>query len=215
MILVALGYQIHAGKDTAAQALMDRLSFTRMAFGDELKEEVLKNFRRTLKAICMATISLDVDYPVDLRWSARVDKDEEWWTRKLRYMLWTLKPAIVRALLQEYGTELRRGDDPNYWIKKAENTLYKKRSILYTLHGTTEYEKFVFTDLRFLNEAEMIHKYRGVCIKVHRPSLENTSSHQSENDLIAWNGWDFVLVNDGSVADLESKVCELVHGLLS
>src|SRR3989304_5823910 len=36
-----------------------------------------------------------------------------------RSLMSVLKPPLVRALLQEYGTEVRRADDPRDWGKKV------------------------------------------------------------------------------------------------
>lgn len=67
----------------------------------------------------------------------------------------------VRRLLQWWGTELRRGEDPDYWIKHAEKRLVR-------INATATYDPVlvVFTDVRFSNEAEWIRSQGGKVVLV-------------------------------------------------
>lgn len=56
-------------------------------------------------------------------------------------------PPEVRALLQWWGTDLRRNQDPDYWVD------YAFKSYPSWVHA---YDVIVFTDVRFENEAEAI-----------------------------------------------------------
>ena len=99
----------------------------------------------------------------------------------------------IRKLLQWWGTELRRAEDPNYWVKKAEqDALAQER------RGFVP----VFTDVRFPNEADMIKDHGGVLIKVladkalRERRVGKIPDHISETALDE-RGADYVIVSNG------------------
>lgn len=106
------------------------------------------------------------------------------------------KPGYVsltfRQILQLWGTEYRRRQDPDYWVKRLEEKL----------HGL---EKVVIDDVRFPNEVEMIHRLGGRVIRIDRPGPAE-STHASEIELDSFDGWDDVIVNDGTLRELDEKV---------
>jgi len=63
----------------------------------------------------------------------------------------------IRRLLQWWGTDYRREEDPEHWVKVGED-----RAAL--LRGTGRYP--VFTDVRFENEADLIRDYDGLLVRV-------------------------------------------------
>jgi hypothetical protein len=82
------------------------------------------------------------------------------------------KPRTIRQLLQNYGTDLHRKDDPNYWVKKW--TYFIQR------YDTD----FIFVDdLRFMNEAAAVKNLGGVVIRIIRPSIGDEDTHQSETEM--------------------------------
>jgi hypothetical protein len=64
----------------------------------------------------------------------------------------------VRWLMQVWGTDLRRAQDPDYWVKRAEE---KANDMDYTWP--------VFTDVRFPNEADMVVRNGGLIVRVMAP----------------------------------------------
>lgn len=63
----------------------------------------------------------------------------------------------VRRLLQWWGTDFRRAEDPDYWVKRAEEKA----------HSLAERGRVpVFTDVRFPNEADMIVRNGGLIVRV-------------------------------------------------
>ena len=105
-MLIGVHGKIHHGKDEIARYLVMNYGYRILRMSDEIKEEVLKNLRLTLIAIWEITYSAAF---------SMLDKDEQ--ESQLRKLVYVTKPKIVRELLQEYGTEVRRGDDPDYWVK--------------------------------------------------------------------------------------------------
>jgi len=63
-------------------------------------------------------------------------------------------PDAIRRLLQWWGTELRRAEDPNYWVKKG--MAEAKR-----LASGPNVHLVVITDVRFANEADVIREVGG------------------------------------------------------
>ena len=55
----------------------------------------------------------------------------------------------IRQVLQVYGTQFRRAQDPDYWVKQARSEVSAKQS----LHPE---RPIVFTDARFPNELDML-----------------------------------------------------------
>lgn len=103
-----------------------------------------------------------------------------------------------RSLLQIWGTEYRRTQDPNYWIKKAfeqcnENNLY------------------IISDCRFHNELDSIRMYNGYIVKIIKPDVMSISNmnHSSESELRDSTNWDYKIDNNSTLEDYQNK-CRLV-----
>ena len=99
----------------------------------------------------------------------------------------------VRDMLQKIGTEAMRDNlHPDTWV----NALFSKY----------EYNsKWIITDVRFPNEVKRIKQYNGILIKVVRPGVA-AMDHYSERALDDFDGWDHVIINDGSRYDLIKSV---------
>jgi hypothetical protein len=98
----------------------------------------------------------------------------------------------VRVLLQRFGSDVGRemfGED--FWVGQA-------------LKGLGD-ESYVFTDVRFPNEAEAVRGRGGVVWNVVRPGVGVANGHVSECALDGFV-FDETVVNDGSLEDLEGKV---------
>lgn len=75
--------------------------------------------------------------------------------------LWTKPyPEGIRWILQHYGTEFRRVQDPDYWVKKAQGYIEELDQVGYVV---------VVTDVRFDNEATMIKDLGGMVVQVDAP----------------------------------------------
>lgn len=189
MQIVGIAGAMGSGKDAVAAWLVKHHGFRRVAFADSLKDEVRARFRRTLLRIS-AYVGPYVDSPIgpdQERHLVQPPSEEarlDWLIRE--------KPPIVRELLQEYGTEVRRGDEPDYWLKA-----WTARC--------AGLARVVVPDVRFPNEAAMITARWGRLIRVDRPGSAG-GGHSSETSLRAWQRWDAILTNAGSLEDLEASV---------
>ncbi len=68
-------------------------------------------------------------------------------------------PIEIRKLLQWWGTELRRAEDPNYWSKKGIAEALR-------LDASENVHLVVVTDVRFDNEAKAIQEAGGKVYEV-------------------------------------------------
>lgn len=173
-MLIALTGPKQSGKTVIADYIAEKYGYSRLNFKDALIEEVKERLTRTLWLIADEN-NLTIDE------------------------LFTKKPylPIIRLLLQEYGTDVRRKDDEGYWVYK-----WLRKFSASNLN-------VVVDDCRFLNEADMISRLGGEIIRVVRPSLAPEDSHQSETEqqnILTDN----IIINDGSTEDLKKKVDKLM-----
>jgi hypothetical protein len=155
--IIGFGYKARRGKDTAVSAIVKAFPayVRRYAFGDALKEEVewaawmraddgmprMAGIRQGLQRLCKWA-----GVPYD----STADKQ--------------------RPLLQWWGTEYRRAQDPHYWTKRLTEKIFREQP-----------QFALISDLRFFNE-------RGICdftVRMDRPGFEidDGSHHISERQL--------------------------------
>jgi hypothetical protein len=209
-MLIGIAGAIGAGKSAIAEHLAAR-GFAVVAFADALREEVLARLPLTLRALHGETCpryqmeSFERDsslVPLPCNGPARDAM------ACVRDMVYVRKPPIVRALLQEYGSDVRRADDPDYWVKRWA------QSVSSIAAGRPVGECHVVSpDCRFPNEARTVREMGGLLWKVERPGVDG-SGHVSETALAHWFDYDAVLVNDGTLADLHTQVDRLLHARL-
>lgn len=106
------------------------------------------------------------------------------------------KNPEVRRLLQVMGTEVGRnmfGQDA--WINATAGKMNVDN-------------KYVFTDVRFENEAQWIKLIGGKLWYVDRPGVQAVNNHISEHALAGYN-FDAIIRNEGSLEDLKITVSEV------
>jgi len=147
-IIGLLGYK-QVGKSTAAEYLKTK-GYQRHNMKDGLVAELKDNFPDLLREIdkeaCrnIGGISANINY------------------------LFEFKPPLIRTLMQNYGTEVRRGDDPDYWVHQWVNN--RPEGLIVT------------DDVRFLNEAQAIKDCGGTLIRITRDDITDGGSHASETE---------------------------------
>jgi ABC-type dipeptide/oligopeptide/nickel transport system ATPase component len=159
MIIGLVGYK-GSGKTTACNIIKKHLDdVVQINFKDALIEEIKEKFPDLLEAIRENEEAWSFEYGSDFDWS--IDD------------LFIVKPPLVRTLLQNYGTNVRRADDPGYWVQKWVDNFIAAHGVL---------NNILTDDVRFLNEAESIKLYGGILIRLERTDLEQTDTHQSETE---------------------------------
>lgn len=106
-------------------------------------------------------------------------------------------PRSPRRIQQVWGTEYRRTQDSEYWIK-------------YTESNANFNEPKVLTSTRYPNELEMGDRIGGIRIHVERPNHSETSGHVTEA-MLPLRGRDIVIANDGTLSNLYEKLDTLMH----
>lgn len=188
-MIVGIAGAMGAGKDTVASWLVREQGFVRVGFADALKQEVREKFRRTLlRTAAYVGPYVDATMGPDLERHLMPEPDDE---ARLNWLL-REKPPIVRELLQEFGTEVRRAEALDYWLAR-----WVERAL--------GHPRVVVPDVRFPNEAAFLTARGARLIRVDRPGRDG-AGHASETSLAKWSRWDAVLPNVGTVADLEAAV---------
>jgi hypothetical protein len=158
-----------SGKSEVAQYISSTQRFLRANMKDGLVAEMKKNFPDLLREIALATDSKDANE------------------------LFKNKPPLMRALMQNYGTEVRRKDNPNYWIHKWADDV----------DGLVRQGKnVVVDDVRFLNEAEAVKSRGGIIIRVVRENIKEPLSHSSETEMTEIEPDFTITVGEGQLDEL-------------
>jgi hypothetical protein len=119
--------------------------------------------------------------------------------------LWTVdrlfedKPPLMRKLMQCYGGEVRRGDDPDYWVKQWKSFVsYTKGDI-------------ICDDVRFINEADAIKDMGGVVIRIVREDITDTGTHSTEAEMDKIEPDFTVIAKPGDLEGLYKQLEEVIH----
>lgn len=113
--------------------------------------------------------------------------------------------VTVRRILQWWGTEYRRAQDPDYWTKAWGRKV--EQYDLGRIH-------IVVDDVRFLNELNVIRAHGGRIVKIERPGFAGANNHSSETSLDDYRDWDAIVVNDGTLGEFRDKVVRLADDTL-
>ena len=79
-----------------------------------------------------------------------------------------------------------------------------------------EYPKWIISDTRFPNEIESIKKHDGLTIRINRDSVLrtgkvfDTDNHESETALDDYQGFDYVIDNNGTIEELKEVVKDIL-----
>jgi len=188
--LIGIGGASGAGKDVVASYLVDHCGYTRLGFADALKEEVLTKFKGTLIA-----------HLLDIGWLYPSDTPDIV-QQGLHEIVWRHRTPLVRCLLQEMGTEVRRADDPGYWVKRWSRRWQQLKATTYV----------VVPDVRFENECAALREQGGILVRVTRPesSLSHISkAHKSEQMAFRDSVWDVTLQNNTTLHEFQSDIIEI------
>jgi hypothetical protein len=110
----------------------------------------------------------------------------------------------VRRLLQTLGVGARKMFGDNFWVDRALGEVAPANYYLYN---------FVVTDVRFKNEADKIKTKGGQIWRVKRLGVGAVNNHVSESEMDDYKV-DQILINNGTIEDLELLVKTRMNGLL-
>lgn len=176
-MLIGLTGLAGAGKDTVADILVDRHGFEKRAFGTALKEVLAK---------MNPIIGMDLYQP------GRMIHLNEGIERYGENAVKNLYPQY-RRYLQRFGTEGIRAIDNDFWINAALRDLDESRN-------------YVFTDVRFPNEAATIGSLRGSLWQVDRPGHQAVGGDHVSETWVGRMAEDHLIYNSGSIDRLPAEV---------
>jgi hypothetical protein len=200
MLIIGFGHRARQGKNSAAVAMINAApigSEVRMyAYADALRAEVKKAVAHAggvTELIARGYIS-DPGYACDGPAEFR-----------------TALPAWVKAedgkprtLLQWWGTNFRRAQDVNYWVRQLTARLEREQPDI-----------ALITDVRFPNEVDAIHAAGGYVVKVTRTTAPDVivPSHPSEDELSGYTGWDYE-INAADLPELRKQAAAIYHKIV-
>ena len=167
----------HVGKSTAAKYLESK-GFTRHNFKDAMAQEIKDNFPDLLREIAYTR---DWDNGME---SAIED-------------LFIEKPPLMRALMVNYGTDLRRKENPRYWAGQWGQALCPELNT-------------VADDVRFLNEAEAVKREGGIIIRLERDGVTTGGDHASETEQLQIVPDYTIKTKDGDIEDLHRQLDDII-----
>lgn len=189
--IIGLTGRAGAGKDTVASILSDAYGHVRIAFADALRKEIANSFKIDMR---MMDNRFEKERISPYMTIARCD-DQKFIGRMQELDHDIHKSRSPREILRWWGTEYRRQTcSESYWIERMEDSI---ESLM--RNGA---RKIVITDVRFLNEAELVKSCYGHIWRVSRSSADSlNASHisESEQDLIEVNK---TISNNGSLGKL-------------
>jgi hypothetical protein len=203
-LIIGLTGPAGSGKDTAADLLVEHAGFTKLAFADTLKSEVADAFAVDLEYLtrretkehpmsclamsrCLADSFVGRMMTLHSQGSAPLDLDA---------------PHSPRQIMQWWGTEYRRRQQPGYWVSKTRNRIsYLLRERLAS--------RIVVTDCRFADEVEMVRSsFGGQLWAIKRAGVSVAQGgHPSETTGLEFAP-DVVINNSYEVAQLQERVLE-------
>jgi len=198
-----------AGKDTVADLLVTHCDFRKLAFADALRGEAANAFgvdmvyftRPSSKAEPMGALSMahaPMSFLSAVTHALNMHGDG---LTKEEYATWLEEPRTPRQIMQWWGTEYRRAQNPNYWTRMLMQHVFDLRH--------DGYSRFVVTDCRFVNEVQVLRTIGGELWQINRPGVDRSTTpeglHVSTTD-----GSEFqpeaVVNNSHTIAHLQQLV---------
>jgi hypothetical protein len=112
-------------------------------------------------------------------------------------ILFDEKPPLMRTLMQNYGTDVRRKDDHDYWVKQW-------------VKGSANISNIVTDDIRFKNEAQALRGQGGIIVRLTRPDVETGGDHVSETEQLEIISDYQIACGKGDLDILYNKLDEII-----
>jgi hypothetical protein len=207
MIVIGLGNKARQGKDTVGNAIVDY-------FGDGAKIFKFATALYDEVNTALAEAGSVENLLANLTYYTGKHIDVPSWVKRTPDA--KPEPGLPYgkhgALLQWWGTNFRRAQDPNYWVKKAIASI------------PDGLEVAVFTDMRFPNEAWAIMDFpHGYTVNVQRfnedgtpyRSADRPADHPSETALDDYN-YDYrISAKSGEISWLSRQAVDLATYLVT
>lgn len=223
-MIIGISGKKNSGKDLVADYIINTMF---------LKKNILiekRRFADKLKDMVCMLLNCSREQLEDREFKEK-ELGEEWWVIKLPsseiipylgdyppfYKKYDVIKLTPRLLLQLLGTECgRKIIHPDIWVS-ATFADYQPNGAPYNSLGDvfddlklcpseTKMPNWIISDVRFPNEAKAIKDKGGILIRVTRPGFEDTGQHLSEIALDSYDNFDHIIINDGTIEDLFTKI---------
>lgn len=201
MAIIGISGKMGSGKDTLGKILCE------LAPQYEIKKYATK-----LKQIASLLSGIPIKKFKDEEFKKNL-MSSEWWTLNKPTPAYgdMYNSMSVREFLQRIGTDaLRDGLHPDVWV----NALMADYKVKSTFKGVTNYNtnpiieyvpNWIITDVRFPNEVQAIVDRGGIIIRINRTDKSRINAdHPSETALDNWDGFNYVIDNNGTIEDLHA-----------
>lgn len=213
-MIVGLTGPARCGKNTIADHLVAKYFFTRIAFSDALYKEVAEAFDAPESLL---RDELTKDKPMralalcfcpDFQFVSAVARACAFDV----YFTELTRPRSPREILQWWGTEYRRAQDVDYWVKKLAEQMCR-----ITGDGGDIHEAKVAVDgVRFPNEEAFLRSLPGFEMwHIYRADAPQVAGHVSEVEqkrITVDVERDAVIQNNGTILQLWAIVDRLIEG---
>lgn len=125
-----------------------------------------------------------------------------------------------RVILQSLGASLRKGLGESIFI----NSLVKTLNYRFNCTSLNDYSSMtiplyiIIPDVRFKNEVDWVYSQGGTILHVKRPGADGKvgiPQHISESTLTLKGENTYVILNDGSLKELEKKVTSIFNRIIA
>lgn len=185
-IFVAFGHRKRVGKDTAGRFLCSHLRIAKKSSNIQVA-----SFASKLKDICYQLYSWAGLQPGDFY--------EEPENEKLKDIILPLLGKTPRRVWIEMGTHVGRTIFPDTWTEY--------------LFRNTICDVCIIRDMRFPNEADQVLNLGGFVYRIDRTAAPNDSD-EADDPLINYAHWTGIIENNGSFAELSSKIVRIGDDIL-
>lgn len=185
-MIVGLSGKPGSGKSTVSRMVEDKVGCRRVSFGDSIRDEV-EEFYGIPRELTLDDTGKESLYPVS-RMQAKgrmmlVQAGVLKWTDLVRAaFLGSKGPSMtVREVLQKHATEVRRKNDPSYWVNHFMDKVADMSGMI------------LVDDVRMKNEAEAIKCLGGKVVRLEPWvgwSPPGGSDYVTENDLDDYGAFD-------------------------
>lgn len=220
MILLGLAGHAGSGKDTVADYLCQQYGFIQFSFSDFLYAEISAAFGLDDESLLRGRETKEVQTErLALNWC----QDREFIGTVVGVLAAENEntffplgemPLSPRQILQWWGTEYRRKQDPNYWVNQAADFVFGLRGKYPYPELAPQY--FVNTSVRFENERQWVRhmwagpqEWNGNVWHLRRDAAAPVHAHESENPLPVLEG-ERELFNNGDIEYLYKGVDKLL-----
>lgn len=227
-MIVGLTGPARCGKNTIADHLIDKYGFTRIAFSDALYKEVAEAFDMPEEVL---RDDATKDAPQEAL--AFIHCRDEGFVHAMYRVFGDLIPEddagdggnefcraqSPRSILQWWGTEYRRAQDPDYWVKRLAERMCQIDGIGRATGGCRpgDYDVRVAVDgVRFPNEEAYLRSLLGFEMwHIYRADAPQVAGHVSEVEqkrITVDVERDAVIQNNGTIPQLWAIVNQLIEG---